>query len=257
MQVRNTQAILLRRISYGDNDLIVTLFTPEAGKLTVIAKSAKKSRKRFPGILELFSLLTVVYSQRQRSKMPLLNEAVLKDAFIHIRADILKTAYAGYWVELINFWLPECRQEPQLYRLLKETLSALDQSRLSTAVLSIYFQMKFLNIAGLTPNLDTCCLCQTQTEGLQPRRIEVSLGDGGVVCCNCRSNSSVRVKFRLSKGTLKQLSWIAQRNLATVARVRFTDMGLKEALDFLESFVPYHMGKTPKSLNFLQRLRSR
>ena len=43
----NAQAVLLKRIDYGDNDLIVTLFIPNVGKLTVIAKSAKKVKSDF------------------------------------------------------------------------------------------------------------------------------------------------------------------------------------------------------------------
>lgn len=54
MSTFSTSAILLRRSSYGDYDLIVTLLSLEKGKITVIAKNAKKSRKRFPGMLELF-----------------------------------------------------------------------------------------------------------------------------------------------------------------------------------------------------------
>lgn len=255
MQARNTQAILMRRINYGDNDLIVTLFTPDVGKLTVIAKYAQKSKKRFPGILELFSLLKVVYSQSQRSNMAMLTEAVRDDAFVDIRTDITRTAYASYWVELINIWLPEGKEQPNLYRLLKQVLFALNQNHISAQILTIYFQMKFLDLAGLRPNLDACCLCQVQTEGLNQRKVSISLGDGGVICCRCRLPRFAGKNFTLSKGTLKQLTWMAERDLATVARVRFSARGLKEALDFLESFVPYHVGKVPKSLTFLKSMR--
>ena len=59
----STPAILLRRVDYGDFDVIITFFTLKMGKLTLIAKSAKKSTRRFAGILELFSLLDVVASR--------------------------------------------------------------------------------------------------------------------------------------------------------------------------------------------------
>ncbi|MGD9212710.1 MAG: DNA repair protein RecO [Desulfobacteraceae bacterium] len=256
MQARSTRAILLRRIAYGDNDLIVTLFTPDAGRLTVIAKAARKSKRRFPGILELFSLLEVVYSKGQRGNLPMLKEAVLENAFIHIRNDILKTGYANYWVELINIWLPEGKEDPALYLLLKEVLLALDKSCISSQILTIYFQMKFLNFAGLKPSLDACCLCQIQTGVLDQKKVSLSLRDGGIVCCRCQPSVSANINFTLSKGTLKQLIWISERNLSTAVRVRFSAAGLKEALEFLESFVPYHVGKVPKSLTFLRNMRT-
>jgi len=253
----NTQAILLRRINYGDNDLIVTLFTSDAGKLTVFAKSAKKSKKRFPGILELFNQLAVVYSQSQRQNLPILKEAVLHDAYINIRADIHKTGYASYWVELIDFWLQEDNAQEALYHLLQEVLSALDKDEILDQVLNIYFQMKFLNLAGLQPNLLTCCQCQKQTDCMLPDKLSVSLKDGGIVCCDCNPTDSSNKKFTLSKGTLKQLIWMAERELSTAKRVRFSALGLKEAINFLESFVPYHVGKFPKSLTFLKSLRKK
>ncbi|MBW1745923.1 MAG: DNA repair protein RecO [Deltaproteobacteria bacterium] len=58
----STPAIVLRRIDFGDYDLIVSFFTLNKGKISVIAKSAKKSVKRFSGVLEPFSVLEVVCS---------------------------------------------------------------------------------------------------------------------------------------------------------------------------------------------------
>jgi DNA repair protein RecO (recombination protein O) len=252
----NAQAVLLKRIDYGDNDLIVTLFIPNVGKLTVIAKSAKKSKKRFPGILEHFNQLSVVYSQNRRGGLPLLKEATLHDAFINIRTDINKTAYAGYWVELIHLWLEEGHAQDTLYYLLQEVLGALDKGEVSIQVLDIYFQMKFLKLVGLQPHLTSCCQCQIQTDCLLSDEVMVSIKDGGIVCCDCSNLSdSFHKKLALSKGTLKQLIWIAERHLPAAKRVRFSINALKETRDFLEAFVPYHVGRIPKSLKFIKRLR--
>ena len=60
MPVFSSPAILLRRMDYGDFDVIITFFTLQRGKLSLIAKAAKKSTKRFAGILELFSVLELV-----------------------------------------------------------------------------------------------------------------------------------------------------------------------------------------------------
>jgi DNA repair protein RecO (recombination protein O) len=251
----NAQAVLLKRIDYGDNDLIVTLLMPKVGKLTVIAKSAKKSKKRFPGILELFNQLSVVYSQNQRGKLPLLKEAALQDAFINIRADIDKTAHASYWVELINLWLEEGHPQDAFYYLLYEVLTALDRDEVSYQILNIYFQIKFLNLAGLQPRLTSCCQCQVQTDCLPFEKVMVSIKAGGIVCCDCSRSDASNRKFALSKGTLKQLIWIADRRLPAAKRVRFSITALKETRDFLEAFVPYHVGRVPKSLKFIKRLR--
>ena len=68
MPVLKTSAILLRRVDYGDADLILTMFSEDRGKVSVIAKHAKKSRRRFAGILELFSVLDIQYRARRHPR---------------------------------------------------------------------------------------------------------------------------------------------------------------------------------------------
>ena len=97
MPVFSSPAILLRRLDYGDFDVIITFFTLKRGKLSLIAKSAKKSTKRFAGILELFSVLEVTAGTDRGKGLSVLLEAVLKHPFSAIRADFRKTAYASYW----------------------------------------------------------------------------------------------------------------------------------------------------------------
>ena len=140
----STPAIVLRRIDYGEYDFVITLFTLRKGKITVIAKSAKKSKKRFAGILELFSTLDVVCNVGQRKGLPVLQEAALKYPFFDIRSSMLKTAYASYWAELINEWMESGQQQVQIYQLFQYVLRELDSCRVSEAALSILFQVKFL-----------------------------------------------------------------------------------------------------------------
>ncbi|MBW1752074.1 MAG: DNA repair protein RecO [Deltaproteobacteria bacterium] len=80
-----TPAIMLRRVDFGDYDLIITFFTLKQGKKSVIAKSAKKSTKRFAGILELFSVLDIVFGKGRGKGLPVLQEAALKHPFAGIR----------------------------------------------------------------------------------------------------------------------------------------------------------------------------
>ena len=82
MPVFSSPAILLRRMDYGDFDVIITFFTLQKGKLSLIAKAAKKSTKRFAGILELFSVLDLVVAAGRGQGLPILQEAVLKQPYL-------------------------------------------------------------------------------------------------------------------------------------------------------------------------------
>jgi len=253
MPVFSTPAILLRRIDYGDFDVIITFFTLKSGKLTLIAKSAKKSTKRFAGILELFSILELVASTGRGKGLPVLQEAVLKEPFSGIRADFKKTAYASYWAELIYNWLEDDYKQDALYALFEHVLSELDRGQTTEAALNILFQMRFLNLSGHRPYLAACSLCHKELEKIQQTKIILDLQGGGILCGNCSSRSASRIF--LSRGTIKQLLWVESGDLAKATRMKFSAAALNESTHFLEEFAIYHLGKQPRSLKFLRQVR--
>lgn len=255
MANQSTSAILLRRIEFGDYDLIVTLFTQDQGKTSAIAKSAKKSVKRFPGVLEPFSLLNVVLTQGKGKGMPVLNEASLEEPYFKIREDILKTAYASYWSELIYLWMAEGEPQGHLYRLMTHVLRELHRDEIRPEMLSILFQMRFLSLAGFRPNFDHCHACKTGLDQIQCASVVADFTKGGIVCPTCGGVAGDRQ--RLSKGTLKQLMWTDSDDLERATRVRFTATAMAEGLAFLENFVPFHIGKSPKSLKVLRIIRKK
>jgi len=244
---------MLRRIEYGDYDLIITFFTVSRGKLSVIAKSAKKSMKRFAGILELFSLLEIVCHTGRGKGLPVLQEAVLKYPFTKIGTDIKKTSYASYWAEIINIWVEENKKQVPLFHLFHFALMELNFDRIPEEVLSLLFQMRFLTIAGLKPGLGQCMICRKDIEHIETKKVAFDLKRGGLVCQNCVSTPSEQLY--LSKGTIKPLIWIASGDLAKAKRIRFSATALKEGLHMLEAFVPYHLGRDLKSLSFLHQMR--
>ena len=248
-----TTAIVLRRREYGDFDLIVTLLTCDKGKRTLIAKAAKKSTKRFPGILEPFNHLQIAYREGRRKGMPVLEEATLAHSPGGIRSDYVKTAYASYWVECISVWLEEERVRPDIYALLTFVLQALSDDRMPATIVNILFQMRFIGHEGFQPVLESCASCHSDVVPMAQNHFCVDLGKGGVVCNQCPPGGHGRM--HLSKGTLKQLLWMADGDLDKAGRARFSAQATAEATAFLEAFVPYHLGRKIKSLKYLQQIR--
>lgn len=250
MATYTNRAIVLRRVAYGDFDLIVTLFTSSRGKISVMAKAAKKSSKRFPGVLEPFALIQAVCSKGRG--LPILQEASLEHPLANIRSDVGKTAYASYWAEIVDIYLEENHPQPELYQLLSFTLIGLNDGERSGDVWSILFVIRFLILAGLEPRFDRCCLCNTGIE--QSAKLFFDLTKGGIVCEQCHTGPSGKIP--VTRGTLKQLLWIGKKALSQAARVRLDSGAVVEASAVLEAFLPYHLGKTPRSLKFLKSLRS-
>ena len=249
----STPAIMLRKKDFGDYDLIITFFTLKEGKITVIAKSAKKSTKRFGGILELFSVLEVIYGCGRRKGLPVLQEAALKHPFPSIRSSMIKTAYASYWTELINEWMENGHVEVALYELFYHVLKELDAGKVPEGASSILFQMRFMKMFGLAPNLQSCGSCRKEIENIEEIKVMFSLAKGGIFCERCAAESGR--KMALTKGLVKQLLWIEKQNLEQAARIRFDSDTIKAGEELLEAFVPFHLGKDLRSLKFLRQIR--
>lgn len=250
MATFTTRAIVLRRVAYGDADLIVTLFTLSRGKIAVMAKAAKKSLKRFPGSLEAFAPIEAVC--RKGRGMSFLQEASLENPLANIRSNVAKTAYASFWAETNDIHLEENHQQPDLYHLLNFTLAGLDAGRLSVEMWSIIFMMRFLILTGLSPRFDRCFRCGNPLEKLG--LVYFDMPQGGIICDRC--NTTPSGKIRLTKGTLKQLIWLGKKDLSQAIRARFSADTAGEALSLLETFTTYHLGKTPRSLKFLKSIRN-
>jgi DNA repair protein RecO (recombination protein O) len=183
-----TSAILIRRRDYGDYDLVLTYFTLAHGKVALIAKAAKKSVRRFGGVLELFSEADISGATGRRSGLPVLQEAALKQPFDRIRTVPTRIAYASYWAELVDAWMEDHVRQVELYHLLRHVLSELDRGVSSEALLSILFQMRLLGLSGHYPNLDLCGVCRTGLDAIRADVLRADVAQGGLpVSIACRA----------------------------------------------------------------------
>lgn len=244
-----TPAILIRRVDFGDHDIICTFMTENFGKITAIAKNAKKSVKRFGGSLELFTESNIVITKGKRRDILFLLEAYLETPNSYIRQSISKTAYASYFSEIINLWMEENFKQRSVFRLLSQSLKDLDE-KTKPAEISIFFQIQFLNLAGIAPEFSGCSC--TQMDDIKTPKLIFNLGKGSIICNKCSDNP---VGIPLSKGTIKLFKWIEDCDPTKTDRIKFSKGALSEGLLFLEQFLPYHLGKNPRSLNFLRDLR--
>lgn len=248
-----TSGILIRRIDYGDYDYILTFLTLDRGKVTVIAKNAKKSVKRFLGILELFSLLEITCQYKTKSGLSVLKEAYLESPFEGIRTDMLKTAYASYWSEMIGLWLEEHVSQEGLFKLLLYALSALDSRGISPHQLSLLFQIRFMDMLGFRPQFQSCGQCMRDLEAFPYSKIRFDLEKGVIICDNCATE--IKHGRVLTKGTIKQLIWLQNGDFQMTERIRCSVFTTAEGLNFLEAFVPFHTGRAPRSLSVLRQIR--
>lgn len=122
-----TQGIVLARRSFSEADRLVTLFSRDFGKVTLLAKGVKKPKSRKRGHIEVFNW--VKFSARRSRSIDLLLEVSSINSFSEIRQDLKKVAVAYFLLEAINRTTRESEQNEDLYQLLLRTLRRLTKEQ--------------------------------------------------------------------------------------------------------------------------------
>jgi DNA repair protein RecO (recombination protein O) len=247
-----SEAVVLRRKDYMDYDVIVTLFTYDRGIVSVIAKNARKSVKRFSGVLELFTNLNVVIKPARAISW--LEEASIENPFEKIRLDITKTAYASYFSEIIVRFNEENQADPKIYVLFLKVLCELSAGTIPPETLSILFHVLFLYETGHLPEFTQCIQCDFNIADSLNNNIFFDIKEGGIVCEKCHSKGTNK-GVPLSLGTIRLLQWVLDGTLEEAMRLKFPKKSVSESLTFTEKFLSYHLGREPSSLLFLKKIR--
>lgn len=146
-----TQAIVLARTDYGEADRILTFLTSDHGKVRAIAKGVRKSKSKLAGGVELFSVsdLTLIVG---RGEINTLISSRLVRHYGNIVKNIDSTNLAYELLKTINR-ATEDEPEPAYFKLLDQSLAALDDKELDTNLTKLWFDMQLLKLAGHIPNL--------------------------------------------------------------------------------------------------------
>lgn len=152
-----TTGIVLSRRDFQEADRILSVLTPDQGKVSIIAKGVRRPRSKLAGGIELFSVndLTILPS---RSELKTLINSRLITHYGDIVKDIHRTMLGYDILKRINR-VTEDATEPIYFELLQKTLAGLNDRDLSSDMLELWFTMQLLYITGHLPNL------KTDTEG--------------------------------------------------------------------------------------------
>jgi DNA repair protein RecO (recombination protein O) len=177
-----TDALVLRAVDYRDADRIVTLLTERHGKIAALARSARKSRKRFGGSLEPYALIEAEV-RMGRGEVGGLSHARVKRSFVGILGDLRRITAAGAALELVREALPVEEPHPDVLALVISFFEHIEASAKNEEELLLSFSARVLALLGFEPNLDTCARCSRRAAAGQAALFEPSLGS--VVCRSC------------------------------------------------------------------------
>lgn len=244
-----TRAIVIKTLDYGESDRIVAFYTSDFGKVKGIAKGAKKSKRRFPNALELFTLSRLIFFDKKGVGLARIEGCDVIDTFPAIREDIRKIAFGCYLVEFVDEMTAEREANPDLFNTLKTFLSLLSDDEADAQILRI-FEIRSLSLLGYRPGLHTCLRCNKIVE--HGTSAHFSVTRGGLLCQRC--SQGYHDLPTISPGTAKILQAAMEMDLSKIRRLKFSKQALWESETILSQFIQYHINKELKSKKFLKDL---
>jgi DNA repair protein RecO (recombination protein O) len=183
MSLEKTDAVVLKTVEWSETSLIVTLLTREFGKVSAIAKGARRLKSPFESALDLLSLSSVVFLKKSGESLDLLTEAKLLRRFRSAQIGLLPL-YCGYYAgELVNALTENHEPIPGLLESLCHALEELDQQ--SNPAWTIFdFELQTIQRLGHMPSWRWCVACGEEIE-TDRQSIAFSASSGGVVCSRC------------------------------------------------------------------------
>jgi len=152
MQHKKTTGIVLGRIKYGEADRIVTLLTPDYGKISAMAKGARRVKSKLAGGIELFSVSEIVFI-KGKGDLHTLVSARLEHDFSSIAGSLDRTMY-GYEVLKTLQKLTEEQNDAVYFNLLLGALAGLDKADVPLELVQTWFDAQLLSATGHKPNFE-------------------------------------------------------------------------------------------------------
>ena len=165
MPLKDSEAIVLRTYPMREADLLVTLFTRSEGKVRGVARSAKKSKRRFGGALEPLTYVRAYYEERERQELTRLDACEVIQSPLAEQVTYSRAVALGHIGELLDELLPDREVNDAVFRLTLSVLGALRGDHIWMPV--TYFDLWLTRLMGFLPELSECIVCGATLNGSQ------------------------------------------------------------------------------------------
>ena len=246
-RVYQTEAIIIKRIKLGEADRILTLYTPELGKLKAVAKGTRRPQSKLGGHVELLTHSRLMLARGRN--LDIITQAQTINNFLPIKDDLERISRGLSFAELVDSFTGEHIEDRRLFDLVLETLHQLSQAKDCEPILR-YFELHLLDHLGYRPQLQKCTECNST---LKPATNFFSPSQGGVLCHDCGFHEPVARS--LSLNALKVLRLWQNCDYATARRVKINPPLATELEQVMREYIKYLLERQLKSTAWLDKLK--
>ena len=256
-----TQGIVLKQTKLGEFDKILTIYTPEFGKLKAVAKGACRPKSKLGGNVEPLTHSLMLLARGRN--LDIVTQSQTINGFLALKSDLWRAACGLYILELIDSFTVEGGENCPLFDLLLDILNQLCKPEGNETILR-YFELHLLHYLGYRPQLHRCVSCDSP---LKPVVNFFSPSKGGILCPHCNSEEKhhykqtetnlLKLSFSLSVEALKVLRLWQSSDYATARRVRVKPKLAWELERVLQEYIRYLLQRELKSMTWLKELKEK
>jgi DNA repair protein RecO (recombination protein O) len=207
--IERAHGLILRTRPFTETSVIVQWLTPEFGRLSTVAKGARRPKSSFRGKLDLFYEADFSFNRSRRSELHTLSEVGLRETHEVLRRELGYLQQASYCAALVEQTTEKETPLPEIFELMREFLGTLSQRAPHPAAI-FAFELKLLNELGQSPDLST---------------------------------------VKLSPGAKRIVADLTGQEWSALSRLKLSAPQTRELEEFLHGFLIYHLGKFPNGRN--------
>jgi len=240
--IEKIEGIVISEQAYGETSKIINILTPDRGIIGVMAKGARKLKSDLANVSGKlnYGYFNLYYKQ---DKLSTLVSADIIDAFKMIRKDITKISYASFLLELSN-QVVKHSQSGHVFSLLISSLKKINEG-FDPLVITNILELKYLDLLGVMPILDSCGGC-----GKTSNILTLSTIKGGYVCNSCHTIEKI-----VTEKTIKLIRMFYYVDINKISKLEISDVCKNEINEFLDNYYDQYTGLYLKSKSFLSDLK--
>ena len=247
MVIINTQGIVLKSVTYKENDLILTIFSRKLGKISAIARGAKKSKSSLLSSSQIFAYSN--FTLKREGNMYRVTQSEIIKSFYNLSYNFDAFSYATYILKLIDNFMIDNQPNNRLFVLLAQSLYLFSEENIDMEYVTLCFELKFLDYIGFRPIVNTCASCYNNDF----RNPVFNIYEGGILCEKCSSNFEHNLRLNIT--TVKLMDYILKNDLLSCSKAKVSKYLINELSKILKIYINEYLGKTnEKSLNVLKSL---
>lgn len=236
------RGIVLKEMPKGETSKQTIVLAKGIGKVWITAKGARKQKSKLLAGTQLFC-----YGDFQvyESKGYYYAEQVdIIESFYDLRLDIEKLSQAMYLIDLVEKATFMGIEQNNILQLLLKTLQILCKGKSIPALVSRVFEMKFLQIMGVMPNLtEKCCICGKEAKQY------FNTVSGGMVC-----NEHKKGSRQLSPASINAMNFVFSNDIKNAFQFTVSEEVMKELYKILEEYIAIHINMQLQTRDFSKKI---